>query len=215
MFHRFTDFHKSARKSEIALVGWIFASDHKHAALRVDNDAIGGEERSFWIRHDNSIYVESDKVKTTASGGLLLFRNRNGLEVLLAHPGGPYWRNKDDGAWTVPKGEILDGEAAYDAAIREFAEETGFTPLGVLMSLGSVQQAGGKQVYVWAVEEDWNPETLVSNTFGIEWPPRSGQTRLFPEIDRAQWFSIKSARTKILKGQSEFLDRLELLYRGK
>ncbi len=80
---------------------------------------------------------------------------------------------------------------------------------------GPCSKRGGKQVHVWAVEEDWNPETLVSNTFGIEWPPRSGQTRLFPEIDRAQWFSIKSARTKILKGQSEFLDRLELLYRGK
>ncbi len=153
-------------------------------------------------------------MKTTASAGLLLFRNRDGLEVLLAHPGGPYWRNKDDGAWTIPKGEILEGEAAYDAAIREFAEETGSTPQGSLVSLGYVKQAGGKLVHAWAVEEDWNPEGLVSNTFSIEWPPRSGQTQLFPEIDRAQWFDIKTAYTKILKSQSEFLDRLELLLRG-
>lgn len=183
--------------------------------MRIDNDAIGGEKRSFWKRHDNSIYVESDKVKTAASAGLLLFRDRNGLEVLLAHPGGPYWRNKDDGAWTVPKGEILDGEAAYDAALREFAEETGLRPQGPIVSLGSVRQAGGKHVHVWAVEEDWNPEVLVSNRFSMEWPPRSGQIQIFPEIDRAQWFDLKTARTKILKSQSEFLDRLELLQRGE
>ena len=215
LLYGFTYFDESARKREIALVGRIFAPDHKHAAVPVDNDAIGGEKRGFRKRHDNSIYVESHNVKTAVSAGLLLFRDRNGLEVLLAHPGGPYWRNKDDGAWTVPKGEILDGEAEYDTALREFVEETGFRPHGLVISLGSIRQAGGKHVHVWAVEDDWDPETLVSNSFTIEWPPRSGQTLHFPEVDRAQWFDLKIAHTKILKSQSEFLNRLELLRRAK
>ncbi|MBS0233231.1 MAG: NUDIX domain-containing protein [Proteobacteria bacterium] len=148
-------------------------------------------------------------MKTAASAGLLLYRRRKGLEVLLAHPGGPYWRNKDDGAWTVPKGEIHDGEDPYEAAIREFAEETGYVVQGQALSLGSLRQAGGKHVYAWAAEEEWDPVTLVSNTFTIEWPPRSGRTAHFPEIDRAAWFDLHSARLKILKSQSEFLDRLE------
>ncbi len=148
-------------------------------------------------------------MKTVASAGLLLYRRRKGLEVLLAHPGGPFWRNKDDGAWTVPKGEIHDGEDTYEAAVREFAEETGHVVQGQALPLGSLRQAGGKHVYAWAVEAEWDPVALVSNTFTIEWPPRSGRTAQFPEIDRAAWFDISSARSKILKSQSEFLDRLE------
>jgi predicted NUDIX family NTP pyrophosphohydrolase len=148
-------------------------------------------------------------VKTTSSAGLLLYRRSKGLEVLLAHPGGPYWRNKDDGAWTIPKGEILEGEDPYEAAIREFAEETGYSAGGQALSLGSLRQAGGKRVHAWAVESDWDPATLISNSFRLEWPPRSGRTEQFPEIDRTAWFDIPAAYTKILKSQSEFLTRLE------
>jgi predicted NUDIX family NTP pyrophosphohydrolase len=148
-------------------------------------------------------------MKTIASAGLLLYRHRSGLEVLLAHPGGPYWRKKDDGAWTVPKGEIGEGEDYYVAAVREFKEETGYAPKGKPTSLGSVRQAGGKFVHVWALEDDWEPEALVSNLFSMEWPPRSGLKQEFPEIDRAAWFDIATARRKILKSQSEFLARLE------
>jgi predicted NUDIX family NTP pyrophosphohydrolase len=145
------------------------------------------------------------------SAGLLLYRDRNGLEVLLAHPGGPYWRNKDEGSWTVPKGEALDGEDLYKAAFREFVEETGFRPDGTATPLGSVRQAGGKHVHVWALEGDWNPETLVSNLFSIEWPPHSGRMQNFPEIDRAEWFDLTTAHSKILKGQAELLNRLAVL----
>ncbi len=148
-------------------------------------------------------------MKTAASAGLLLYRRQNGLEVLLAHPGGPYWRNKDSGSWTVPKGEIHEGEDPYAAAVREFEEETGFRPQRDAFSLGSLRQAGGKLVYVWAIECDWDPATLVSNSFSMEWPPRSGRTQNFPEIDRAAWFDPSAAREKILKSQSEFLYRLE------
>ncbi|HML30139.1 MAG TPA: NUDIX domain-containing protein [Hyphomicrobium sp.] len=150
-------------------------------------------------------------MKTAASAGLLLYRRREELQVLLAHPGGPYWRNKDDGAWTVPKGEIRGGEDPLEAALREFEEETGFQPEGNALSLGSLRQAGGKQVHVWAIEADWDPATLVSNQFSIEWPPRSGRMSAFPEIDRAAWFDIPAAYRKILKSQSEFLHRLEMV----
>ncbi|MET0407514.1 MAG: NUDIX domain-containing protein [Hyphomicrobium sp.] len=148
-------------------------------------------------------------MKTSASAGLLLYRLKEKLEVLLAHPGGPYWKNKDAGAWTVPKGEILEGEDPHQAAIREFMEETGFRPSGDALSLGSLRQAGGKWVHVWAVPQDWDPARLVSNSFSIEWPPRSGRVQEFPEIDRAAWFDLAQARVKILKSQLPFLDRLE------
>jgi len=154
-------------------------------------------------------------VKTATSAGVLLYRDRNGLEVMLGHPGGPYWRRKDEGSWTVPKGEVLDGEDLYKAALREFAEETGFHPEGPVVPLGSVRQAGGKCVHVWAIGADWNPETLVSNTFSIEWPPRSGRMQNFPEIDRAAWFNLTTAHAKILKSQGEFLNRLDLLRQSK
>jgi predicted NUDIX family NTP pyrophosphohydrolase len=142
------------------------------------------------------------------SAGLLLFRRRGAVEVLLAHPGGPYWKNKDEGAWTVPKGEIGPGEDALAAARREFAEETGYHPVGDTLSLGSARQPGGKLVHVWAIAADWDPARLTSNSFSLEWPPRSGRMQDFPEIDRAAWFGLDAARAKILKGQAVFLDRL-------
>jgi predicted NUDIX family NTP pyrophosphohydrolase len=148
-------------------------------------------------------------LKNKISAGLLLFRRLNGLEVLLVHPGGPFWHRKDDGAWMLPKGEIEDGEDALAAARREFAEETGHDAQGQPLSLGTLTQAGGKLVHAWAIEEDWDPQHLVSNTFEMEWPPKSGRNQSFPEIDAAVWFPLQTARQKILKSQSGFLDRLE------
>ena len=143
------------------------------------------------------------------SAGLLLFRRREKhVQVLLGHPGGPVWSRKDQGAWTIPKGVIGLGESPLSAAQREFAEETGYRPGHEVIPLGSAKQPGGKIVHVWAIEEDWDPADLQSNTFEMEWPPRSGQRQSFPEIDRASWFGIAEARLKILKGQAVFLDQL-------
>jgi predicted NUDIX family NTP pyrophosphohydrolase len=143
------------------------------------------------------------------SAGLLLFRQRdNDVQFLLGHPGGPFWSRKDLGAWTIPKGLIAPGESPRSAAQREFAEETGYHPGGKTIPLGSAKQPGGKVVHVWAIEEDWDPADLQSNTFEIEWPPRSGRRQSFPEINRASWFGIAEARLKILKGQVVFLNRL-------
>jgi predicted NUDIX family NTP pyrophosphohydrolase len=146
---------------------------------------------------------------TLQSAGLLLFRvGDNQIQVLLGHPGGPFWRRRDQGVWTIPKGLITPGEASRTAALREFTEETGHRPAGELLSLGSAKQPGGKLVHVWAVEDDWDPAKLESNTFEMEWPPRSGQRQTFPEIDRAAWFGVAEARARILKGQAVFIDRL-------
>ena len=145
------------------------------------------------------------------SAGLLLFRRGGaGLEVLLAHPGGPLWARRDAGAWTVPKGEYGPDEEAVAAARREFAEEMGrpAPPSAELIELGEVRQRGGKIVTAWAAESDFDPSGVTSNTFEMEWPPRSGTRRSFPEIDRAQWFDLPTAREKILPAQAEFLDRL-------
>ena len=147
------------------------------------------------------------------SAGILPFRDLDGrLEVLLVHPGGPFWAKKDDGAWSVAKGLLEDGDAdPLAAAKRELAEETGFTaPGGPYRALGEVRQRSGKRVLVWAVEApDLDPAALVSNTFEMEWPPRSGKTRAFPEVDRAAWFDLETARRKILGAQRPFLDRVE------
>jgi predicted NUDIX family NTP pyrophosphohydrolase len=148
-------------------------------------------------------------LKNKASAGLMLFRRMNGLEILLVHPGGPFWRRKDDGAWMLPKGEIQNGEDALAAARREFAEETGYSVQGHPLSLGSLRQAGGKLVHIWAIEDDWDPQRLVSNIFEMEWPPKSGRNQSFPEIDAAAWFPLQTAHRKILKSQAEFLDRLK------
>ena len=144
------------------------------------------------------------------SAGLLLFREVSGcLEVLLVHPGGPFWAKKDEGAWSIPKGEFEDNEAPLEAAKREFEEETGFTPDGETIQLEPLLQPSGKLVYAWAMKRDVDPAGLRSNTFSMEWPPKSGRYKEFPEIDRAAWFSIDTAGRKISKGQAAFLVQLQ------
>lgn len=144
------------------------------------------------------------------SAGIVLFRRtERGVEVLLGHMGGPYWARKDAGAWTIPKGEIEPDEDPLAVARREFAEELGCrVPATEFVDLGEIRQAGGKTVKAWAVEGDLDATTIVSNTFDLEWPPKSGDIRTFPEIDRAAWFDLESARSAIISGQREFLDRL-------
>jgi predicted NUDIX family NTP pyrophosphohydrolase len=146
------------------------------------------------------------------SAGILVFRKTKNLyEVLLAHPGGPFWAKKDLNSWSVPKGEYDDAEDAFAAAKREFTEETGFKADGEFFKLDPVKQPGGKIVSVWAVEGDFDAALLESNLFSLEWPVKSGKFREFPEIDRAEWFDFESARHKILKGQIPILDNLENL----
>jgi predicted NUDIX family NTP pyrophosphohydrolase len=143
-----------------------------------------------------------------AAGILLYRRGTNGLEILLAHPGGPLWARKDLGAWTIPKGQFADDEGALAAARREFEEEMGSPAAGEFVALGSIRQPSGKIVHAFTAESDFDVTTVKSNLFTLEWPPRSGQTGEFPEVDRAQWFSVAEARQKILKGQEPFIDRL-------
>jgi predicted NUDIX family NTP pyrophosphohydrolase len=146
------------------------------------------------------------------SAGILLYRHRaGGLEVLLVHPGGPFWRNRDEGAWSIPKGEFDDHEDALAAARREFAEETGTAIDGEFVALAPHRQRSGKTVHAWAVEGDLDAAAVRSNLFSMEWPPRSGMTAEFPEVDRAAWFTLPEARRKLLAGQLPFLDELEAL----
>ena len=142
------------------------------------------------------------------SAGLLLYRRRGELEVFLVHPGGPFWAKKDIGSWTIPKGEIAEGEESLEAAKREFLEETGFEINGNFQQLNAIKQAGGKIVQAWAIEGDCDPAQLKSNHFSIEWPPKSGKPREFPEVDRGGWFTVPEARTKILAGQIGLIDQL-------
>ena len=134
-----------------------------------------------------------------------------GIEVLLAHPGGPYWQRKDAGAWTLPKGEYEDPEEPLAAALREWAEETGFAAVPPFIPLGEVKQAGGKRITAWAFQGDCDPHALKCNTFEIEWPPKSGQRQSFPEIDRVHWFELAEARERLNPAQAAFLERLERL----
>ena len=146
------------------------------------------------------------------SAGLLLYRRADAdFSVLLVHPGGPLWANKDAGAWSIPKGEYAPGEEPLAAAQREFAEETGARPFGEFRPLGEVVQGGGKRVAAWALEGEFDPATLVSNSFEMEWPPRSGRRVRFPEVDRAAWFVSAVARRKILAGQRPLIERLAQL----
>ena len=150
------------------------------------------------------------------SAGLLLYRIHGGkLQVLLAHPGGPYFKNKDDGAWTIPKGEVQAGEELLETAQREFSEETGITPVGPFVPLTAIKQKGGKIVHAWAFQGNCDPAAIVSNTFTLEWPPRSGQQLEFPEIDRAGFFDMAQARRKIKAEQQPFLDQVEGLVKGE
>ena len=152
--------------------------------------------------------------RSKISAGLLMFRRKNaGLEVLLVHPGGPYFQNKDEGAWTIPKGEVTEGEDLLERAKIEFEEELGIAASGKWMDLGSVKQKSGKTVYAWAFAGELKDDfKLVSNTFEMEWPPRSTKVQRFPEVDRASFFSLEEARRKINAAQNVFLDRLvELL----
>jgi predicted NUDIX family NTP pyrophosphohydrolase len=146
------------------------------------------------------------------SAGLLMFRQKDGkLQVLLAHPGGPFWRNKDEGAWTLPKGGYEEPEEPLAAANREFTEETGFTPTPPFIALGEVVQKSGKHISAWAFAGDCDPSQIHCNTFEMEWPPRSGRKQTFPEIDRIGWFGLDEARRKILPAQGPLIDRLEAL----
>ncbi|MGR8933384.1 MAG: NUDIX domain-containing protein [Gammaproteobacteria bacterium] len=143
------------------------------------------------------------------SAGILLYRHTGGsIEVLLAHPGGPYWKNKDLGAWSIPKGEYQGDESPEDAARREFFEETGLAVTGELIELGTVKQPSGKRIIAYAAEGDCSPSERVSNTFALEWPPKSGVVQQFPEIDSVAWFSVPIAAKKIIKGQKDFLQIL-------
>jgi predicted NUDIX family NTP pyrophosphohydrolase len=151
-------------------------------------------------------------VAAKRSAGILLFRFVAGApQLLLVHPGGPYWAKKDRGAWTIPKGEYEAGESARECALRELGEELGAAPaleLDQLIDLGAVRQKSGKVVEAWAAEADFDPVLLSSNTFAMEWPPRSGREREFPEVDRAEWFDPEQARERILPAQVELIDRL-------
>jgi predicted NUDIX family NTP pyrophosphohydrolase len=147
-----------------------------------------------------------------ASAGLVMHRRRGGgREVLLVHPGGPFWAKKDLGAWTIPKGELAEGEDELTTARREFEEETGLRPEGPFHPLGSVKQKAGKLVHAWAFEGDCDPAAIRSNTVRVQWPPGSGQWRTFPEVDRAEWFDLAEARRRINPAQAALLDALERL----
>jgi predicted NUDIX family NTP pyrophosphohydrolase len=146
------------------------------------------------------------------SAGILLYRFINQqLQVFLVHPGGPFFSNKEDGIWSIPKGEFLDDEDALAAAKREFLEEPGQGINGKFIPLGSITQKGGKKVYAWAVEGDIDHETIVSNTFEMEWPPRSGKKQSFPEIDKAAWFDVETAKIKINAAQVGLIEELQPL----
>jgi predicted NUDIX family NTP pyrophosphohydrolase len=155
-------------------------------------------------------------VASRVSAGILLYRAKAaGLEVLLAHPGGPLFTRKDDGHWTIPKGEVEPGEELLAVARREFAEETGLEPPdGEPIPLGSIVQKGGKVVHAWAIEGDLDPGTATSNTFEMTWPPRSGRRELFPEIDRVEWFGPDEARRRVKETQIPLIERLEAALRS-
>lgn len=149
------------------------------------------------------------------SAGLLMYRRKEGhIEVLLVHPGGPFFRNKDDGAWSIPKGELEPGEEPLAAACREFTEEIGIEPQGPFTPLTPIRQKGGKVVHAWAFEGDCDPAAISPNTFPLEWPPRSGKMVDFLEVDRAEFFDLETARRKINPAQRELLDELERILAG-
>ncbi len=144
------------------------------------------------------------------SAGILLFRkNKSDLEVFLVHPGGPFWKNKDEGVWSIPKGELNENEESLPAAIREFFEETGVSLSGDFIPLNPVLLKSGKKVFAWALEKDIDAETILSNNFEMEWPPKSGSMQSFPEVDRGEWFTVAQAKKKINGMQVAFINELE------
>jgi len=146
------------------------------------------------------------------SAGILVYRFENNvLKVFLVHPGGPFWKNKEAGAWTIPKGEFAEDESPLEAAVREVKEETGHVISGNFIELGSIRQKNGKRVFAWAIEGDLDANNITSNHFEIEWPPRSGKKASFPEVDRAAWFSLADAKEKILPSQWPLLEELRSL----
>lgn len=163
--------------------------------------------QGLYLKLAGKIQVMAKKI----SAGLLMYRiSNNEPEVFLVHPGGPYFRNKDVGVWTIPKGEVESEELLFDTALREFHEETGIQPSGDFIALDEIKQKGGKVVHAWAFEGDWDESgSIRSNYFEMEWPPRSGRKQQFPEIDRAQFFSVGEARRKINPAQIVLLERLE------
>lgn len=164
--------------------------------------------RQLW-QVDAAITTQADNLMAKkTSAGLLLYRRRGDFEVFLVHPGGPFWAKKDAGAWSLPKGEFTDGEDPLEAARREFTEETGSPIDGEFRLLEPVKQSGGKVVHAWAVEADCDVSKVRSNSFSIEWPPKSGRMQQFPEVDRAGWFTVAEARKRITKGQVLLLDQL-------
>jgi predicted NUDIX family NTP pyrophosphohydrolase len=168
--------------------------------------AIGDPRRggfALWY----ACHIEEPTMARVQSAGVLLYRRvGEAVEVLLVHPGGPFWARKDEGAWSIPKGEFDAAEPPADAARREFAEETGVALNGEFVALAPVRQPSGKIVHPFAVAGDLDPASIASNTFELEWPPRSGRMQSFPEIDRAAWFTFDEARRKIIKGQRPILD---------
>jgi predicted NUDIX family NTP pyrophosphohydrolase len=155
--------------------------------------------------------MEMGRVKKL-SAGILMFRKREStLQLFLVHPGGPFWRNKDAGAWSIPKGEYKDGEDPLQAAKREFREETGIEADGEFLPLGEIKQSSGKLITAWALEGDCSPSAVRSNMFSMEWPPKSGRQQEFPEVDRADWFLVNEAKKRIVKGQIGFVDRVVAL----
>jgi predicted NUDIX family NTP pyrophosphohydrolase len=155
-------------------------------------------------------FVVFQNMTSKQSAGILLYRRLDStLEVFLVHPGGPFWKNKDAGVWTIPKGEFTNEEPALDAAVREFREETGVPLKGPFQPLSPIRQKGGKRVYAWATQGDLDPEKLISNTFELEWPRHSGKNKTFPEVDRGSWFSLTDARNFINPAQIPLLEELE------
>jgi predicted NUDIX family NTP pyrophosphohydrolase len=186
---------------------------------------IGSRERVLWLWHCKVFsrctslwYISASPLMPKISAGLLMYRarteHRASPEVLLVHPGGPFWKNKDDGAWMIPKGEVEPGEDLLAAAIREFSEETALTPVEPFLALGQVKHKSGKNVHAWAFQGDCEPNQIRSNTFELEWPPKSGRKQEFPEIDRADFFDLSTARRKILPAELPLLDRFVVVIGG-
>jgi predicted NUDIX family NTP pyrophosphohydrolase len=177
-------------------------------ALFLDPQLRGGRRQ----RREATLFDLKSRRRSVSSAGILMYRWAGvNLEVLLVHPGGPYWRKKDEGAWSIPKGEMNEGEDAELAARREVQEETGAALSGLLEPLGEIRQRGGKRVIAFAVEGDLDVQTIRSNSFEIEWPPKGGRMQTFPEIDRGEWFDLQSAHARILEGQRQLLNLLSNL----